>query len=154
MNAKKDNNNQPGRFDIDMSPFRDLMGHMDTFFNESFKQMNSFFKMRPFWVDVDERESEVIVTAELPGYKRDQIQLEIVGHQLRITAQGTSTHEAKNISTNDSHTRQSFQKSERTIALPFPILKRETKASFHDGLLKIVIPKKESEREYIDINDD
>ncbi|MFD1363367.1 Hsp20/alpha crystallin family protein [Lentibacillus salinarum] len=141
--------NKPGRFDIDMSPFRDLMGQMDAFFNESFKQMNSVFNMRPFWVDVNEYDSEVIVTAELPGYKRDEIELEIIGQQLRIAAQADGSQEDKS----GRNRSQSFQRTERTIALPFPIPKEETNASFHDGLLKVTIPKKNSERKYLEIDE-
>jgi len=141
--------NRPGRFDIDMSPFRDLMGQMDAFFNQSFKQMNSVFNMRPFWIDVNEYDSEVIVTAELPGYKRDEIELEMIGHQLRIAAQADASQE-DNSGRNKS---QSFQRTERTIALPFPIPKAETKASFHDGLLKVTIPKKDSERTFLEIDE-
>lgn len=141
--------NRPGRFDIDMSPFRDLMNEMDTFFNQSFKQMNPVFNFRPFWVDVNERDSEVIVTAELPGFKRDEIELEMIGNQLRIAAQGGSTHEEPN-----SHNKsQSFQRMERTITLPFPIPEKETKASFHDGLLKVTAPKKDSDRKYLEIDE-
>ncbi|WP_010530315.1 Hsp20/alpha crystallin family protein [Lentibacillus jeotgali] len=138
MNSK--NNNRPGKFDIDMSPFRGLMGQMDSFFNQSFKQMNSVFNMQPFWVDVDEYDSEIIVTAELPGYKRNEIELEMIAHRLRIAAQRSSTHEK--------------QQTERTITLPFPIQKEETKATFHDGLLKVTIPKTDHDRTYIDIADE
>lgn len=138
MSSKK--NNRRGRFDIDMSPFRDLMGQMDSFFNHSFKQMNSIFNMRPFWVDLDEYDSEITVTAELPGYKRNEIELEMIGHRLRIAAQRNSTHEN--------------QQAERTITLPFPIPKEETKATFHDGLLKVTIPKTDPDRKYINITDE
>lgn len=124
------------------------MDQMDAFFNQSFKQMNSVFNLRPFRVDMDEYDSEVIVTAELPGYKRDEIELEMIDHQLRIAAQAGSSRKDKN-----SHNKnQSFQRVERTIALPFPIPKDETKASFHDGLLKVTIPKNESDRKYLEID--
>ncbi|QKY68836.1 Hsp20/alpha crystallin family protein [Lentibacillus sp. CBA3610] len=143
-------NNRPGKFDIDMSPFRDLMGQMDSFFNESFKHMNSVFNLRPFWVDVNENESEFIVTAELPGYKRDEIELEMIGNRLRIAAEAGSIHNE----TNNNNKSQSYQQMERSITLPFPIPKEKTRASFHDGLLKVTIPKKDINREYIDIIDE
>ena len=67
--------------------FKDLMEQMDAFFNESAKNFNALIK-RPLAVRTYETASEVIVEAELPGYKREQIKLEIVGNQLRITADG------------------------------------------------------------------
>ncbi|MFD1039638.1 Hsp20/alpha crystallin family protein [Virgibacillus byunsanensis] len=148
MSSKKDN--LPEKFDIDMTPLRDFMKQMDSFFNQSFKQINPYFHLKPFWVDVYENDSNVIVTADLPDYKRDQINLEIIENRLRITVD-KSTH-IKDIQNNSSNIKDSFQRMERMITVPFPIPKKETKASFKDGRLKVTIPKKDSQT-YIDIEE-
>ncbi len=137
-----------------MTPFRDLMKRMDSVFNDSSKKLNSYFNLKPFWVDVYETESEVIVEAELPGYKRDQIQLEIIGNQLRITVTDSMIHEEKNDKTNYQNKEQSFQKMERIVTLPFTISEKDTTASFNDGILKISIPKRNSSRKFIGIDED
>ncbi|SET67537.1 heat shock protein Hsp20 [Oceanobacillus limi] len=142
----------PNRFDVDMTPLHDFMRQMDNFFNHSFKHMNSHFNLRPFWINVRETEKKVIVEAELPGYKRDQIELEIIGNQLRIGVEDNAIIEEKNNENAYLNKQQSFQKRERFVTLPFEIPKRETKATFREGMLKITIPKKQSERKYIDIN--
>ncbi|WP_099156886.1 Hsp20/alpha crystallin family protein [Virgibacillus ndiopensis] len=147
-------NNFPKGFDLDMTPFRDLMKRMDSVFNDSSKKLNSYFNLKPFWVDVYETESEVIVEAELPGYKRDQIQLEIIGNQLRITVTDSMIHEEKNDKTNYQNKEQSFQKMERIVTLPFTISEKDTTASFNDGILKISIPKRNSSRKFIGIDED
>lgn len=148
------NNNQPKRFDIDLSPIRDLGRQMDSFFNHSFKQMNSIFDLRPFWVDVDETDSNFIVTAELPGHSRDQIQVEVLGNHLHITVEESKKVEEVNEKQNVFHNRQSHQRKERMVNLPFEIPEEEMKASFSNGLLKITIPKKNSKRKFINIEDD
>ncbi|RYG71432.1 Hsp20/alpha crystallin family protein [Lentibacillus lipolyticus] len=147
-------NNRLERFDMDMSPFRDFMRQMDTFFNESFKQINTLFDSRPFGVNLSENENEVIVTAELPGCKRDQIELETIGNQLRITARNNAVTEVNNDKGDHYQKQQSFQQMERTIALPFQIPEAETKASYHDGQLTVTIPKNNSQKRFIDIDGD
>ncbi|MFD2046500.1 Hsp20/alpha crystallin family protein [Ornithinibacillus salinisoli] len=142
----------PNRFDIDMTPLHDFMRQMDSFFNNSFRHINSQFHLRPFWVDVRETDSKFIVEAELPGYKRDQIELEIIGNQLRIGIEDNAIMEEKNEEDTYYNKKQSFQKRERVVTLPFEIPKRETKASFNDGLLQVTIPKKHSQRKYLDID--
>ncbi|MUK90419.1 Hsp20 family protein [Ornithinibacillus sp. L9] len=143
----------PSKFDIDMTPLHDFMRQMDSFFNHSFKHINSQFNLRPFWVDVRETDSKFIVEAELPGYKRDQIELEIIGNQLRIGVEDHAVIEEKNNEDTYFNKQQSYQKRERFVTLPFEIPKRETKASFRDGLLKVTIPKRHSERKYLDIHE-
>ncbi|WP_188456946.1 Hsp20/alpha crystallin family protein [Virgibacillus oceani] len=147
-------NNFPKGFGLDMAPFRDFMKRMDTVFNESSKKLNTYFNLKPFWVDVHETESEVLVEAELPGYKRDQIELEIIGNQLRITVSDSVVHEEKNDKTNYYNKEQSFQKMERLVTLPFTISEKDTTASLKDGILKISIPKQNSSRKFLGIDED
>ncbi|TRM12183.1 Hsp20/alpha crystallin family protein [Lentibacillus cibarius] len=147
------NNNKPRPFDVDMSPFRDFMQRMDTFFNQSFKQMNPLFGFRPFWIDVDENDSEIIVKANLQGYKRNQIQLETFGNQLRIIVQNNTEKDAIDHIKGSQYKQQTHQQMDRTITLPFEIPKNETNASFQDGELKVTIPKIDNRRKYINIDE-
>ncbi|MCC2248486.1 Hsp20/alpha crystallin family protein [Virgibacillus sp. AGTR] len=129
---------------VERNPFHGLMEQMDTFFNESAKNFNSLVK-RPLNVHTYETKSNVIVEAELPGYKRDQIQLEIIGNQLRIAVE--------EFSSNEQERSYRGQRAERTITIPFTISEKETKADLNNGILQITIPKKNSSRRFIDIND-
>ncbi|WP_284139345.1 MULTISPECIES: Hsp20/alpha crystallin family protein [unclassified Virgibacillus] len=151
MDSRKNN---LSRFDVDMSPFRDFVKHMDRFFNESFREANSIFHLRPFWVDVRETEANVIVEADLPGYKRDQIELEIIGNQLRIAAEDKASQKTQHDNKQYFHSQRSLQRMERFITLPFTIPEKETKAQFEDGKLKVLIPKKNQNRKYIDIHEE
>lgn len=128
----------------DRGPFQGLMEQMDAFFNESAKNFNALIK-RPLAVRTYETASEVIVEAELPGYKREQIKLEIVGNQLRITAEDHSSQDYDESYYN--------RKAERVVNLPFAISEKETKADLKNGILKVTIPKRNSSRKFIDIED-
>jgi len=147
--SKNSKDNRPsGKFDIDFTPLRDFMHQMDRFFNQSFKQINSHLNLNPIWVETYETDKHVIVEAELPGYRREDIQLEIIGSRLRIAVEGNQIIEEKN--NNDK--RKYYQQRERIVSLPFVIPEKETKASFHNGILKITVPKKNSKRKYLDID--
>ncbi|WP_231514843.1 Hsp20/alpha crystallin family protein [Oceanobacillus salinisoli] len=145
--------NFPEGFDIDMTPLHDFMRKMDSMFNESFKHLNTNFKLGNFHVDVDETEKDIMVKAELPGYSRDQIKLEIIGNRLKIAVEDTNSFEGKDEKKHYYSKQESFQRKERIITVPFNIPEKETKASFKNGLLKVVIPKRNSNRKFIDIDE-
>lgn len=145
-----DDNNLPQRRKPEY-PFGELMERMDAFFNESIRNFDSLWSQKRFKVVVDETETEMIVEAALPGYRKDQIELEIVGRHLRIAAHDTLSFEEKNDENNYYKKEQSYRKAERIVTLPFPISKRDTKASFQNGLLKVTIPKNNDSRTFIDI---
>ncbi|SHG94410.1 MULTISPECIES: Hsp20/alpha crystallin family protein [Virgibacillus] len=123
-------------------PFQGIMEQMDAFFNESAKNFNSLIK-RPLAVRTRETEDNVIVEAELPGYRRDQIQLEIFGNQLRIFVEDHSNTDEEGYS----------HQSERTVTLPFAISEKETEAKLNNGILQVTIPKNNSSRKFISIHD-
>lgn len=79
--------NLPSRFDIDMTPLHDFMRNLDSFFNHSFKQMNEHFHFNPFWLDVKEHNTHFTIEADLKGYNKDQIEIEVAGNRIRIAVQ-------------------------------------------------------------------
>lgn len=128
-------------------PFHHLMDQIDSFFNDTFNQFNSMLRHRSIRVHTSETKSGVVVNAELPGYKRDEIELEIIGNQLRIIA-------GSDPSSGEKDQKQSYHSAERLISLPFTISEKDTTAVLRDGILKISIPKKNENRRFIDIYDD
>jgi HSP20 family protein len=137
---------------FDKSTFHDLFSNMDSFLNQSIRNFDSFFNLKSFEIEMYETNKAIIVEAHLPGLKREQIELEIVGNQLRIAAEDMTILEEKNDQTKYNDRRQSFQKMERLITLPFHISEKDTKASFDKDTLKITIPKQNSGRKFIDID--
>ncbi|WP_085991133.1 Hsp20/alpha crystallin family protein [Oceanobacillus senegalensis] len=151
MSFKK--GNFPDGFDLDMRPLHDFMRKMDSVFNESFKHIQTQFNLSSFKVDVEETDKHIIVKAALPGYRKEQISLEIVGSSLRIMAKESSSLDAMDEKNHAYSKQESLQYKERVITIPFEIPEKETKASFQNGLLEVIIPKKNEFRKFIDIND-
>ena len=145
--------NFPDGFDVDMTPLRNFVRKLDSVFNESFKHLQKNFNLNSFPINVKETDSEIIVNAELAGCNRDQINLEIVGNQLRISVEDKKSFSEKDEQNSYYRHEESFQHKERVITVPFDIPEKETKASFHNGLLKVIIPKKNSKRKFINIDE-
>lgn|SRR5690625_598370 len=142
----------PDKFDVDLTPFKNFMQQMDSFFQQSFNQMNSFLNLRPFKTHVYETTSDIIVEAELPHYKREQIHIEVIGKRLRIAVEEQAITEEKDDINHYYRKSQSQQYLERFVTLPFEIPEHETKATFNKGLLKITIPKNNSNTTYLNID--
>lgn len=134
-------------------PFSHLMKSMNDFFMEKpirgfLQSIDDFFKTPfpfdtsgGFHVETVERENEYLVSAELPGVKRDQIHLNITGNYLTISV------ENKELETSEDERNQIYQRrfvrqqTARTISLPHMINDRKINASYRDGLLQIRIPR-------------
>jgi len=143
-----DKNNQKKQFP---EPFREFVKSMNDLFSEKpirgFLQSIDEFLKTPipigagFHVETEETEKEYIVTAELPGIKRNQIDLNVSGNYVTITVENTEIETEEN---DHNHTyRRKFvqQHSSRTISLPHVINEKMVKASYRDGLLQIRIPR-------------
>ncbi|KMY54967.1 hypothetical protein AC623_14350 [Bacillus sp. FJAT-27231] len=128
-----------------------LVKTIDSFFDEPFKQFDAFFHHNLFKIDWYETSSDVIVEAELPGYKREQIQIEILGDRLRIAAENSQLAGMNPFEQSYSHQYHASQRMERFITLPFLISEKDTRATYKDGVLRIITPKQHSAKRFINI---
>lgn len=139
------------RFD----PFEDisrLQREMNRLFNESFiapsgrrSPDNSIFNAG--WapaVDVAEDASEITLKIELPGVKKDEIDLEVSGDALTI--RGEKKFEDKEKAGNYLRIERSFGKFQRTFSLSVPVDHEKISANFADGVLTIRLPKSEASK--------
>ena len=92
-------------------------------------------------VEVAEKNGAYLVTAELPGVKKEDIQVTIDGAQVTLAAEVKREKEATE---NDRllHTERTFGKVSRTFALPQELDEAKVEAKFRDGVLELALPKK------------
>ena len=90
-------------------------------------------------VDVYETDDEVVVQAELPGVKKDDVQLHIEGEVLTLRGESQEVQEAKE----DGHYRREIRRGSfhRQIHLPMPVKREEITAKYEDGILTVRAPK-------------
>jgi len=92
-------------------------------------------------VDVAERNGAYTVTAELPGIKKDDIQVTIDGAQVTLAAEVKREREASQ-DERLLHTERVFGKVSRSFTLPQEVDEAKAEAKFRDGVLELTLPKK------------
>ncbi len=155
-NLPSDKNNSKKPVD----PFSDFRKAMNEFFNEQpirgfLQSMDEFFKTPfpfegGFHVDTVETANETIVSAELPGVKREQIHLNITGNYLTISVENNELETAEDTNNHIYRRKMFHQHSSRTISLPHVINEKKIKATYRDGLLQIRIPREKGKTIEID----
>lgn len=92
-------------------------------------------------VDVKENERAYLVHAELPGIKKEDIQVDIDGAVVSISAERKQEKEVKE---NDRvlRTERYFGKVSRSFQLAQEIDESQTVAKYNDGVLELTLPKK------------
>jgi HSP20 family protein len=92
-------------------------------------------------VEVAEGNGAYAVTAELPGVKKEDIQVTIDGSEVTLTAE---VKREKEVSQDERllHTERSFGKVTRSFMLPQEVDEAKAEAKFRDGVLELKLPKK------------
>ena len=90
-------------------------------------------------VDVVDREDELVVRAELPGFSKDSIDVSVDHNSVTIKAESReeSTEEE------DNYIRREMSRGyvSRTVALPTDVASDKATAKLADGVLEITVPK-------------
>jgi HSP20 family protein len=103
-------------------------------------------------VDVAEKNGAYLVTAELPGVRKEDIQISIDGTEVTLTAEVKRESEAKP-DERTLHAERVFGKVTRSFSLPQELDEERAEAKFRDGLLELRLPKKAAApRKQISIN--
>jgi len=92
-------------------------------------------------VEVAEKNGAYIVTAELPGVKKEEIGIAIDGAQVTLTAE---VKREKEVSEDERvlHSERTYGKVSRSFALPQELDEAKAEAKFRDGVLELTLPKK------------
>ena len=92
-------------------------------------------------VDIAEKNGAYLVTAELPGVKKEDIRLSIDGPQVTLEAEVKREKEA-NKDERVLHSERVYGKVTRSFTLPQEIDEAKAQAKFQDGVLELTLPKK------------
>lgn len=146
-------------------PFEEMERSMEKMFDRFFHHgwMNPFREpetLFPAWpefsrermprVDVIERDGEVFVRAEVPGYAKDDLNISLT--EDTVTLSGKTRREEKE--EKGSYHRMEIHSGEfsRTLHMPAGIDGAKANAKFKDGVLELTLPKlRKSERHTVKI---
>jgi HSP20 family protein len=97
-------------------------------------------------VDVIDRDDEVVVRAEVPGYKKEDIEISVSDSSLTIKGETkTEEKEEKGDYYRCEISRGAFT---RTVELPAAVDDSKAKASMKDGMLELTLPKVEKSKRH------
>ena len=126
------------------------MSHFfDDFFNKDFYDWNnrnfSVTNTTLPAVNIRENEEGFLVEMAAPGMKKDEFKVELDNNMLTISSEKKSE---KQEGENDNFTRKefSYQSFTRSFTLPEIVNSEKIQAKYEDGVLKLMIPKKEEAR--------
>ena len=94
-------------------------------------------------VDVKEDEKSYTIKAEVPGVKKEDIQVDVNGNQVSIRAEVKSEKEEKK-GEKVLHSERYYGMVSRSMQLPSDVDSQAAKAEYKDGVLNLVLPKKTS----------
>ena len=104
-------------------------------------------------VDMAETKDEIVLTAELPGFKKEDIKLSVEDHTITLSGEKKSEYEEEKKEENYYQLERRFGSFTRSFALPTPVQADKVKASYKDGILKVTLPKsEEAKKKEIQIN--
>jgi HSP20 family protein len=105
----------------------------------------------PVWsppVDVEETDDAFIITAEVPGAKREDVNIELVANELTISGE---IKERERVGLVRRRTRRTGR-FEYRLSLPTTVDGDKIEATLHDGVLTVRAPKVErAQRRKIDV---
>jgi len=124
--------------------YEPLVNPLDGLFNDFFRAGYTPARQdepAPIRFDVRETGEAYTVAAELPGVKKEDIQVEIEGNEVTISAETKRATEQKD---GDKwlRTERYFGKVARRFALPQEVDEAKAAAKFDNGLLELTLPKK------------
>lgn len=138
---------------LDRDPFGSLarlQDEMNRLFERSFGTLSSRrvgpqeFISERIWspvVDVYEDQDNIILRAELPGMKQDEIDIDLTGDTLTIHGERKFADEEHR----DNYVRveRAYGEFKRSFTIGVPIQADKVKATYKDGILEVTIPKAE-----------
>ena len=117
--------------------FNDFFGG-DDFFS---RRESSIMK-----TDIKEKDDKYIIDIDLPGYEKENINLELKDGYLVVSAK-VEKEENKEEKERFVHKERFYGECSRSFFVGKQIVEEDIKAEFKNGILKINIPKKEEKKE-------
>ena len=130
-----------------LSPFEEFERRFENFFRRPFSLMEAPWSMR--WsalagevspaMDIYEEGGDVVVKAEIPGMKKEEIHIDI--NEKTVTVSGEKKKEEKVERKDYVRLERTYGSFARTFALPAEVQTDKARATFKDGILELRMPK-------------
>ncbi|WP_254533783.1 Hsp20/alpha crystallin family protein [Natrinema gelatinilyticum] len=98
-------------------------------------------EMTEMGVDLVDQGDEFVLTADVPGFERDEIDVRLSDRTLNITAEHEeSTEEQEELYLKSERAHKSIT---RSVRIPEPVDEENVSATYNNGVLTLTLPKQE-----------
>lgn len=123
-----------------LGPIDSLLPDLLRHWSPSLSLLNSTTLSADIRVDVTENDKEYLVTADLPGVKKDDIRVSIDGSYVSISAEVKKDKKKEN---GRSIIQETYRGSmSRGFSLPTEVDDKSASAKLEDGVLRLTLPKR------------
>ena len=122
----------------------DLRDEIDRLFESPLTELARTSQILSGWtpaLDLYEDKDNFVVKIELPGMKREDIEVSL--HEGSLSISGERKSEKKHEDAEVYRAERFFGRFQRTVTLPTPVAADKVKAAYKDGVLTITLPKTE-----------
>jgi len=121
---------------------------MDDLFGGFFRGLDMPFSMfgEKIWpaIDVAEKDDAILVRAEVPGCKPEDIDVSVCGNPLTLSGEKKESHEANG--EGYYHMESTWGSFRREVSLPAEVDSSKIQAAVRDGVLSVTLPKAEKSK--------
>jgi HSP20 family protein len=133
-------------------PISDAIGLrqvMDSLFEQSFVRPRAVHDGAGSGIalDLEDRGDAFVIEASVPGVPPEEVEISVTGDVVRIRAERRESRQESDPQGKFLVREQRFGVFERAVRLPAPVDTSAAQAEFHDGVLRIVLPRSAGSRE-------
>ncbi len=132
----------PQLFEEFMRPFDEFMQPL---FPSSMKSMWTEVQGREPLVDFQDRGDHYVLTAELPGFEKNEVEVKVASNELELKAEKNSQKESKGKNGTQSMSTRAF--FHRYLSLPEEVVSEKVVGTMKNGVLELKLPKEPKAQE-------
>jgi HSP20 family protein len=145
---------QRPEFGLGLGRLSSLRDELDRLFDAPLAEFARNNQLLSGWtpaLDVYEQKDNVVVRAELPGMKKEDIEVSL--HDNTLSISGERKHEETHKDQEVYRAERFFGRFQRSVVLPTLVSADKVKAQYKDGVLTVTLPKSEEAKpKHIDVN--
>lgn len=137
-------------------PFKDieeLFDRLNAGFGDLGRELETEFGQGgDILVDVADADGHLVVTADVPGFEKDDISVSVSGRKLTVAAAESTEQETQDEDAHYYRRERSQRRVSRTITLPVDVDETAASATYENGVLTVELPKQEADDRGTDID--
>jgi HSP20 family protein len=119
--------------------FEDILWPSERIFERRFPMMREFETRMPS-VDLEDRGKDFLLTAEIPGFKKEEVEVQVQDNAVEIRGNKSASRDEK--VKGYIRKERSSESFYRRIRLPEEVKTANSEANLKNGVLELVLPKK------------